>query len=40
LGLQRLLDALPGLALDPQRAPARARALSVYTFDRLPLLTG
>jgi cytochrome P450 len=37
LALHALLDILPGLGLDPARAPERARALSVYTFDRLPL---
>jgi cytochrome P450 len=39
LALERLLDTLPGLRLDPARPPERARALSVYTFAKLPLRT-
>lgn len=40
LAVECLLDTLPGLELDPGDPPVRARALSVYTFERLPLLNG
>ena len=39
IGLECLLDRFPGLALDPTDPPSRARALSVFTFARLPLRT-
>jgi cytochrome P450 len=39
IGLECLLDRFPGLALDAGDPPSRARALSVFTFARLPLRT-